>query len=538
MPSNRPAPTTPASIWVRTMAGVLSGCALWLSCHLACARLTAQSPAPSVETRDGSLLSPAAELLERGALLLALEDPIGAWRAYRAVGGDGTQVVDRSVGLGSAHLMLGHSGFAIAYGEQAVVAAPTRQDAMALTVRAMIKGRRFSDAVSRSRRYLGRVGIPGADLLAARGSALFRVQRTSDAASAYRRVVGLDNDHAEAHLRLGSGLLDPVRVEITPELRLAVGAMSIGERARAIELLQRVLRDQSGNPIAHRLLGEALYAERTAASMAMQDEAFQRLRAAMPRPATNRLPIAAFVPGYKSLDRSRRAVIEATCAMFASHLAKLVAVGGRHDLLLELERTTDKKARSNLRGRRTFDGRVWDDVRGIGGIRAATGIEALDEAATFGFDTFAHEVAHQVHFFTFTPLQRARIKSLYRNAMANRLCLDYYAASNEGEYFGQGVEAFISLAKRPGGETTHGHTRFELKELDPALHDFIAELVSFDALADPNNRERLLAAAVAVGIRCGRCEDAVVAARMMSPGALREESLLAAEQAKRAQRSH
>lgn len=493
-----------------------------------------QNPAPAAETVE--IVRPT--WLERGALLLDAEDPVRAWQAFRSADAAGAGAIDRAVGLGRSHLMLGHSEFATAYGEHAVAAAPGRQDAMALTVRALIRGREFDEAVRRSRLFTQRVDRASADLLAARGSALFRVQRTSDSAEYYKRVVQLDARHAEAHLRLGSGLLDPVKVRIPSELRLAVGAMAAGERARAIELFERVLRKTPGHPIAHRLLGEALYAQRTAQSMALQDEAFQALANAMPVPNTRGLPIAEFVSGYKLLAPSRKLVVDRTAALFRKQLGKLVTVGGRHDLLTELERTTDAKARANLRGRRTFDGRVWDDVRGVGGMQAATGIEALDDAATFGFDTFAHEVAHQVHFFTFSPLQRARIRALYRTAMKERRCLDYYAASNEAEYFGQGVEAFVSLAKRPGGETTHGHTRFELYRLDPQLHDFIASLVSFDPLADPANREKLLAAAVTVAIRCGRCEDAVVAAEMMSPGGNRLDLLMDAHEARRAQRSY
>ena len=38
-------------------------------------------------------------------------------------------------------------------------------------------------------------------------------------------------------------------------------------------------------------------------------------------------------------------------------------------LLDEVERTTDAGSRRSLKGKRTFDGRIWDDVRGIGGLR-------------------------------------------------------------------------------------------------------------------------------------------------------------------------
>lgn len=475
---------------------------------------------------------------DHGQQLLDGEDPLGAREAYRRALQLGVDAAEPRVGLGRAHLMLGHSQFALAYGEAAIALDSGNQDGMALVVRALIRAREFDAAVQRSDAWLQSTTPAGAELLAARGSALFRVQRIEDAAVAYRRVVAQDPLQPEAHLRLGSGLLPPTTATISAPLRAAVDALLAGDRGRAIERLRSVLRSEPNHPIAHRLLGETLFAQRTATGMVSSEPAFAALAELAPRPDVRRLPVVDFVPAYRSLSPSRRAVVDRTMAMFGSYLGKLVAIGGRHDLLGELERTTDAEARATLRGRRTFDGRVWDDVRGVGGPQAATGIEALDDAAWFGFDTFAHEVAHQVHFYAFTPLQRARIRSLYQAALAEGRCLDYYAASNEAEYFGQGVEAFASLCKRPGGETTHGHTRFELFSVDPALHDFIAGVVDFDPLRDERLRQRLLEAAIAVALRCGRPGDAVVAARMLSPGPERERLLAEAQRVERAQRCH
>jgi hypothetical protein len=127
-----------------------------------------------------------------------------------------------------------------------------------------------------------------------------------------------------------------------------------------------------------------------------------------------------------------------------------------------------------------------------------------------------------VHYYALPPVDRARIRALYCAARRAGRCLDYYAASNEAEYFGQGVEAFVSLGKRPGGETTHGHTRFELYRVDRDLHDFIAGIVDVDPLRDPAAAEPLLRAAFAVALRCGRPEDAVAAAAMLPEGPERE----------------
>lgn len=491
-----------------------------------------QAPAP------GGGGPPVSPWCQQGDALLDREDPVGAWTAFRrAIELDGVPQ-QAQIGLGRAHLMLGNSLFATSYAEAALRAVPSSQPGMALCVRALIRSRAFDEALARATSFVARTPEPEPELLAARASALFRVQRIDEAAAGYRDVIALDPRHAEGHLRLGSGLLPPVVAAVTTDLRAAAAAAIAGEHERATSLLLRVLAQQPGHPIAHRLLGEALLAERTANGMAAEDPSFRALAAALPVPDVRGLPVAQFVRGYDQLSPARRRVVDRTAALFATRLSRLVAVGGSHDLLLELERTTDAESRASLRGRRTFDGRVWDDVRGVGGIQAATGIEALDDAANFGFDTLAHEVAHQVHLFAFTPLQRVRIRALYQQALAAGRCLDYYAASNEAEYFGQGIEAFVSLGKRPGGETTHGHTRFELYEVDRELHDFIASVVDVDPLQEAGTRERLLAAAVAVAIRCGRPREAITAASMLPEGRERDELLARARQAEADARCH
>lgn len=472
----------------------------------------AQAPAPGGSAGPHGLLAAGQDLLDR-------EDPLAAWRAFQqAAPALGNVDPSCSLGLGRAHLMLGRAQPALAYAEAALRAEPRLQEAMALSVRALIRARQFDDAVRRASQYLLRVDAPQGELVAARASALFRVQRIEEAAQAYQLVVLLDSDCAEAHLRLGSGLLPPTEVVVDEGLRDAVAQAHRGELGLAIDGLRQVLRTAPAHPIAHRLLGELLLARRQLQSMASLDHGFQALAALRPVPDVSALPVADFVLGYRQLSGERQRAVDRAVALFGSRLGRLLARGGSHDLLLELERTTDAEARQALRGKRTFDGRVWDDVRGIGGLQAATGIESLDEALQFGFDTLAHEVAHQVHFYTFSPLQTAKLKRLYQNAVREGRCLDYYAASNDAEYFGQGVEAFLSLAKRPGGETTHGHTRFELLRVDPDLHDFIAGLVDFDPLRDTTQRTALLAVCVAVALRCGRAEDAVVAAGLLPDG--------------------
>lgn len=494
--------------------------AAWVGCWVA---LAAAAPPVAAQAAPPAAPVLAERAVEAGRLLLERNDPVEALGCFRRAQ---LHAADPGVilpWLGRCHLELGVAGLALRYAS-AVPPVPDPHALVALEVRARLRARDFDGALHRAEEGLA---LPGArrssELLAAYASALFRQQRNDEAAAVYREVLRLDPLHVEAHLRLGSGLTPPRTVDLPAALRGAVLLAREGRFAAAARAFADVLASSPGHPIAHRLLGETLLNERYEHSMPATAPEFVRLRAAWPDPEIDEAVAAQFLPAWRHLSPERRAAARRALALFHRRLPRLLALGGCHDLLDELERTTDAPARASLRGRRTFDGRVWDDVRGMGGLRAATGIESLDEALQFGFDTLAHELAHQAHLYAFSPAQRRRVRELYLAARERGEFLDYYAASNEAEYFGQGVEAFASLAKRPGREVTHGHTRFELLRVDPALHAFLAEVVDFDPLRDPAVRARLLPAAVDAALRCGRWEDAVTAAELMDDGLAKEE---------------
>ncbi|MEM7206062.1 MAG: tetratricopeptide repeat protein [Planctomycetota bacterium] len=468
-----------------------------------------------------------------GRRLLRGEDLLAAQRTFRGLRERWPGEADGLLGLGEVHLQLGRADLALLYAQAARREHPSSPRAAALEVRALLRLRRFDDAVRVARRALSLMHAAGAELWAAYASALFRVQRSDDAADAYRRVLELDPLHAEAHVRLGSGLTEPAAVSRPRTLESGVAALHAGDLDRAILAFHTVVLEHPRHAVAHRLLGDALLQRLARRSMAADAPEFAALAAALPIPEASGLEHRRFLPALPHLSPERHRVAARALALFATRLPRLVAMGGRHDLLTELERTTEAPERASLRGKRTFDGRVWDDVRGIGGLRAATGIEALDEAARFGFDTLSHEIAHQAHLYAFRPVDRRRITALYEAAKAGQHFLDYYAANNEAEYFGQGVEAFASLAKRPGREATHGHTRFELYRIDRDLYDFIESVVDDDPLQDPAQRARLLPASAAVAMRCGRFADAAVAAEMMDPGPERDALMARAQRALR-----
>ncbi len=478
---------------------------------------TLAGPAPAqAPLAEG--LAAHARLLTDGQQRLDLEDPVGALAAFRAAAAQRDEDRDCWLGLGRSHLMLGAAPSGLAYAQALQRLDATDQLAIALEVQCLLRLRQFLEAELRAGIALDGTRAPETDLLAAHASALFRLQKVDRAAELYRRVVDQEPRHLEANLRLGSGLLPPrAKLPLPRDLEAAVLAARAGRRNDALALLASVLKVDPEHPIARRLVGEYVAEARAEAALAAASVQFDRLAAVLPVPDVGDLPVAEFLPQWRDLTPAQKRVAARALGMFGKHLPRLVAIGARHDLMVELERTTDAVARASLRGKRTFDGRVWDDVRGIGGLRAATGIEALDEARLAGFDTLAHEIAHQVHLFSFPSSDRRRIREMYERAVADGRCLDYYAASNEAEYFGQGVEAFASYAKRPGREVTHGHTRFELWRVDRELHDFIAARVDFDPLRDPRVREAVLRASFELALACGRPEDAAAAAEMMAP---------------------
>lgn len=140
------------------------------------------------------------------------------------------------------------------------------------------------------------------------------------------------------------------------------------------------------------------------------------------------------------------------------------------------EKLTDAESRKFLRGARTFDLRLWDDIRGNGGQHATSCIGSCWDALHFKFNEIAHEFAHQVHIFALTQTEKKTIRNLFYQALAENKCLDVYARSDEYEYFAVGVEAYVSQQKRPDQKLYHGHTRLELARKDPELLHFIEYL--------------------------------------------------------------
>lgn len=181
-------------------------------------------------------------------------------------------------------------------------------------------------------------------------------------------------------------------------------------------------------------------------------------------------------PDYASLTRRQQEVIDYSVAPLSQFLQRLALRKARHYLLPLDERPGDLPDFADVADEKTFDGRYYASIRGVGGRIAITGIEYLDQAARGGFNTIAHEFAHQVHIAAFSKSQTKSIRNLYEQARREGRTLDYYAAANEYEYFAQGYEAFISLRKRPSAGVTARHTSQELFAKDPQLYSLLVKL--------------------------------------------------------------
>ncbi|MBN2430650.1 MAG: tetratricopeptide repeat protein [Acidobacteria bacterium] len=148
-----------------------------------------------------------------------------------------------------------------------------------------------------------------------------------------------------------------------------------------------------------------------------------------------------------------------------------------------------------LRGQRTFDLRLWDDVKGNGGFHATSGADWERDVKYRRFNVLAHEFAHQVHPFL-PRAQRQEMRRLFLKAKRERRTMDFYADFNEWEYFAVGYEAYVSPEKLPGQRLVYSHTRRELQKKDPDLYRFIEGLGEL-----PDYRESEILAVITKGRR-------------------------------------
>ncbi len=300
--------------------------------------------------------------------------------------------------------------------------------------------------------------LQGGDLQAMKdalkaGDAALTARRPEAAEAAFQKALALDGRHPDALVGLGSALYIQERFD------------------RAQVLFQQALAVDPGHGQAHYGMAMSLLRRRDAANVRLK-AAFARFDAQdAPEPPAMR----EVFPEYPALDAELQKIVRLSVKPLAVWLPLLKERALTFHIFPFHHRLFQAPHQAELKGERTFDGRIWDDVKGVGGAHAAAGAEWQRDVKYLRFNVLAHEFAHQVHGQLPQDL-KAEITRLYEQGKKARRTLDFYSDSNEMEYFAVGLEAYVSEEKLPDQKITYGHTRKELLERDPALYALIEKL--------------------------------------------------------------
>lgn len=149
------------------------------------------------------------------------------------------------------------------------------------------------------------------------------------------------------------------------------------------------------------------------------------------------------------------------------------------------KKMTDLPQFAALRGTNTFDGRLWDNVRGSGGMVAPDGTFALAvpeenliagtgtaDGYPAGYSVGMHEFAHTLHDKGLSADQKTKIDDLFAaRQAAGGPWTEAYGSSNEHEYFAQATNAFFGTNQGIGQ-----NGRDWLVANDPAMATFLDNL--------------------------------------------------------------
>ena len=145
---------------------------------------------------------------------------------------------------------------------------------------------------------------------------------------------------------------------------------------------------------------------------------------------------------------------------------------GTHIIVLERGRNlTQKRVRGMMivaPGERTFDGRRWEDVRGIYCQDRRIIVIGEELLGMYGHSAIRHEFAHAFdHAFTQRNQRRLPLSVQLRNwfEKERKALPSRYAATNPAEYFAESVDAYFI----PEGRTY-------LEQNDPQMHEYLATL--------------------------------------------------------------
>ena len=297
-------------------------------------------------------------------------------------------------------------------------------------------------------------------------------------------LLTLGDDHLLA--RRYREALGPFREALAADPGNVVALMGIGtahyhlgEFESALGWFQRILSDHPGYGLAH--YGVSYVLRR------MQDRVLvglDEMRAIFEqRDAPEPPGLREVFPDYERLDDELQKIVRLSVAPFSNYLPALAVAGATFHLLPFHKLLWQSPHKERTKGTRTFDLRLWDDVKGQGGFHAVGGEEWVRDVRYQRWNVITHEFTHQVHGM-FPDDLRAEVASLFQTAKAERHTLDYYADFNEMEYFAQAAEAFISEVKFVDQRGTSKHTRDLLAATDSTLFAFLGRVNERDGYRD------------------------------------------------------
>jgi hypothetical protein len=155
------------------------------------------------------------------------------------------------------------------------------------------------------------------------------------------------------------------------------------------------------------------------------------------------------------------------------------------------KKLTDLPEYASLKGKRTFDGRLYDEIRGAGGqrvdaktIRYAIAEEEVvkikGKASSYGTGfVAAHETGHVVRSFYLSKEQIDENKRCFEaRTKAGGPWLEpvWYTSSREDEYFAQATAAYFGFPYSTSDADKKSYTKAWLQKNDPGIHKLLSEV--------------------------------------------------------------
>ena len=297
--------------------------------------------------------------------------------------------------------------------------------------------------------------------LLALGDEHLLARRYREALGPFHEVLTLDSGNAVALMGIGTA------------------HYYLGDFESALGWFERILADHPGYGLAHYGVSYALRRMRDRAIPALDEMRAVFEQRDAPEPAGLR----DVFPDYERLDGELQKIVRLSVEPFSNYLPALAVAGATFHLLPFHKLLWQSPHKDGTKGTRTFDLRLWDDVKGQGGFHAVGGEEWVRDVRYQRWNVVTHEFAHQVHGM-FPEDLRAEVADLFQSAKVERRTLDYYADFNEMEYLAQAAEAFISEIKFTDQRGTSKHTRMHLAARDPALFEFLSRVNERDSYRD------------------------------------------------------